>query len=332
MARPEDAIFFRRVWGRVLRDPYYGALQAFYVAPARADWNDEQKAAYLQYTHSGLMSAFERGTTFYISDEIGALLERMMERMQDKRIFHFEEQDFQGTNGFIYLDWPFLVPNSTSKTGYQKVVALGWSDHLAGGPELETIRNVGKLVFSVVEAVSGAHPTTGYSPYVTRHRIGIEYGVRMDPKQAPIDTYMQDMGWMERETRAERALRKREEDEGITRIMLLLYAWAMFAQTEITANEKLYIPRVQQKGFTREGRPLPEIRVVSLRRYADDPTREPGETLVEWSHRWEVRGHMRQIRVHRNSTETRWVHVRKHIKGPANKPLLLRETVEAYVR
>lgn len=330
MARPEDAIFFRRVYGNVLRDRYYGALQAFYVSPAAADWTDEQKSSYLGYTHSGLMDAFERGTAFYVSDEIGALLERMMERMQEKRIFHFEEQDFQGTNGFLYLDWPFLVPNSMSKTGYQKVVALGWSTHFVGGPEVETIRDAGKIVWSVVEANGGAHQSTGYSPYVTRHRFPIEYRVRMDPRASPIDTYMQDIGWMERETRQERAMRKREEDEGAQRILLLLYAWAMFAQTEITASEKLYIPRAQQKGFTRDGRPLPEIRVVSLRRYADDPQREPTETLVEWSHRWEVRGHMRRIKS-KNGME-RWVHVRKHIKGPANKPLILRETVEAYVR
>jgi hypothetical protein len=338
MARPEDAVYFRRAWGSVLRDPRLGHMQAFLVAPLKADMEDETRDRILAWTYQGLLQAFEYGTTFYVADDIGALLERVMERSREKRVFHFEEQDFQGTQGMLYLDWPFLIPNGYSKTGYQRVIALGWTGLYGRYGEDEPDRQLGVILWTVVEKIPnlGGAPDVpeyfGHTPYITRHRIPIIWNERLDPDASGVDTYAQDMGFMERETRQERLVRAREEQEGSARILRLLYAWAMFAQTEVTASESHYLNRAMQKSFTREGRPLPEIRVVRLRRYADDPERREGETLVEWSHRWEVRGHMRQIKVHRDSTETRWVHVRKHIKGPASKPLVLRDTVEAYVR
>jgi hypothetical protein len=332
MARPEDAVYFRRAWGKLLQDPYYGGQQAYFVAPFRVDMTDEQKQQMLRWAYIDLMRAFEFGTTFYILDEIGAVLERVMERVEHKRVYHFEEQDFQGTDGFLYLDWPFLIPNSQSKTGYQRVIAIGWSRLDGTTEEDEEVRELGKTIYTVCENVLGNDGYIGHQPYVTRHRIPVMYGVRLAAGMGRVDTYASDVGLLPRETKWERELRKREEDESADRILRLFYAWAMFAQTEITASNPHYLSRAQQKGFSRDGRPLPEIRVITLRRYADDPQREPGETLVEWSHRWEVRGHMRQIKVHRDSTETRWVYVRKHVKGPANKPLLLRETVEAYKR
>lgn len=70
-----------------------------------------------------------------------------------------------------------------------------------------------------------------------------------------------------------------------------------------------------------------ETNVVCLRRF-EAPEPQPGSPMVrEWSHRWTVRGHTRQL----SSGKRVWV--RSHTKGPEGLPLLsARQTVFAAVR
>jgi hypothetical protein len=79
---------------------------------------------------------------------------------------------------------------------------------------------------------------------------------------------------------------------------------------------------------------LARVRVVTLRRLhrTEAAPAEGTAEHVEWSHRWLVSGHWRWQRVGVGRTERRLTYVRPHVKGPDDKPLVVPETVRAWVR
>lgn len=54
--------------------------------------------------------------------------------------------------------------------------------------------------------------------------------------------------------------------------------------------------------------------------------------FVEWTHRWIVSGHWRNQACGEGYSERKLVWVSPHVKGPENKPLVIRDTVGALVR
>lgn len=72
-------------------------------------------------------------------------------------------------------------------------------------------------------------------------------------------------------------------------------------------------------------RTLPTVRVVRLRpREREESSGE--RRTVEWSHQWLVRGHWRQ-QYYRSDNTRRPLWIAPHIKGPSDKPLVVRPTV-----
>lgn len=111
--------------------------------------------------------------------------------------------------------------------------------------------------------------------------------------------------------------------------------WLMLNQTiTITADE--FPDRAGRKRATRRGLPG-KVTVIALRR-AVYPHRQEGESLVEWSHRWPVRGHWawRVCSADHPQAVTDApvkggigvrVYIAPYIKGPDDKPLVLTEKV-----
>lgn len=108
----------------------------------------------------------------------------------------------------------------------------------------------------------------------------------------------------------------------------LLAAWRLMQQTvaSVTSEEA---PRQLRKQLQRKNLDT-KVTVIGLRHKA---ARGEGETDVEWSHRWLVKGHWRNQKVKEDgewTTRLVWVHA--HIKGPSDKPLIIRDHVYALVR
>jgi hypothetical protein len=69
----------------------------------------------------------------------------------------------------------------------------------------------------------------------------------------------------------------------------------------------------------------PTVRVISLRRSEHTP-RDSSDAPVDWSHRWIVSGHWRnQWRPSVQQHRLQWID--DHVKGPDDKPLVLKPTV-----
>jgi hypothetical protein len=71
-----------------------------------------------------------------------------------------------------------------------------------------------------------------------------------------------------------------------------------------------------------------DVTVIQLRRpkrVRDDRDQSHGDGHVEWESRWVVRGHWRRQRVGEGRREIRRTWVSPHIKGPEDKPLVVRD-------
>lgn len=123
-----------------------------------------------------------------------------------------------------------------------------------------------------------------------------------------------------------------------TNPLRLIHAfWLLLGQT-VTASEPAHITGRRRKKATLHGIP-PRVTVIQLRR--TEGSRSDGETLVEWSHRWVVRGHWAWYHCGPNHPYAQEAEPGKFmcrlwrapfIKGPAGKPLITPEHVYALHR
>ena len=106
--------------------------------------------------------------------------------------------------------------------------------------------------------------------------------------------------------------------------------WALCSQK--IAVETPFVPdRGMRRQAQREGwRSIPKVRIIRLREQTtkrkDGPTSE-----VEWSHRWLVGAHWRN-QWYASTQEHRPKLIEAYVKGPEDKPLVVRDTVRALVR
>jgi hypothetical protein len=106
--------------------------------------------------------------------------------------------------------------------------------------------------------------------------------------------------------------------------------WALCSQ-KIAVEENWKPDRNIQRQAKREGwKSIPQVRVIRLREATVHTEREGGRE-VEWSHRWIVGSHWRN-QWYPASGEHRPKLIEAYQKGPADKPLVVRETVKALVR
>lgn len=96
---------------------------------------------------------------------------------------------------------------------------------------------------------------------------------------------------------------------------------AMFVEQELVTTTPTAVSRAVKRRAERMRQAIePTCHVVALRRelHEHEPHTGPG-TVVDWAHRWIVRGHWRrQFFPSRGTNAPMWIH--PHVKGPTDKP------------
>lgn len=107
-----------------------------------------------------------------------------------------------------------------------------------------------------------------------------------------------------------------------------ILAWWMLVKTQMVEVVDTPAPRAARRRLVRRYGDvrIPEVKVVDLRRRAPSEGPRGRVGAVDWSHRWAVRPHWRRqwypsVREHRLKL------IEGYVKGPENKPLVVRPTV-----
>jgi hypothetical protein len=109
--------------------------------------------------------------------------------------------------------------------------------------------------------------------------------------------------------------------------------WKLMGQTlccvKHTQPERAVRRRLEREKSRDWARSL--VRVVTLRREVTGETKAAADRPLEWTHRWLVSGHWRNqwcpgLKTHR----LRWI--TPYVKGPVDKPLIVKATVKQLVR
>lgn len=108
-----------------------------------------------------------------------------------------------------------------------------------------------------------------------------------------------------------------------------LLALFLYMKEQIVDTSWVRLPRASRRRAERARLELPEagsIRVVHLRKVVrPHQTQGNGDSHPQWSHRWWVRAHWRQIKG--ADGKHRLIPVRAHVKGPDDKPLVVKSEI-----
>lgn len=106
--------------------------------------------------------------------------------------------------------------------------------------------------------------------------------------------------------------------------------WMLMEQPIVRQREE-YVPRAEVKRCRRVGLPS-TLKVVTLRRELIGPVPHGTPGPRDWSHRWMVSGHWANLAVGPGRTQRRRTWIPAYVKGPADKPLVIKDQVRAWVR
>ena len=343
MAHPSDALYFREIFGRHMRRPDPGFEQAYYVSPFHTGWEREDFENMVTAIREHVISSVDHGETFYVSPEITEILLRHADQLLTRRIMHFEADDFPALAGTVYFDGPVHMPTVLNSERKQRLVAVIWGQMTTSKGESVAMPRekggvIGKVMYSVGEATESQNRLSPHPfRWRLRHWLPVAYDERMDPQDMkhapePADAILEAMGDMRQFMTPE----EREQDAADSRassslVMRLMLVWGRFLKTELIGRTNWDVDRAHKKLMGREGRPLPQIRIITLRRYSKTSNEAVGN-IVNWTHRWKSRGHYRMQRVGPGRAMYQRVWVNESIKGPPHLPLDDRDTVQAVTR
>lgn len=110
---------------------------------------------------------------------------------------------------------------------------------------------------------------------------------------------------------------------------LVLTTWTVMQQ-RLAVKEAVPAQRAERRRCARLG--LPQNVVVVRVRQHERPDTDGEEAGVEWSHRWLVSGHWRNQPHGPKRARRRQQWIPGYIKGPDDKPLIVKDRVTAWVR
>jgi hypothetical protein len=135
------------------------------------------------------------------------------------------------------------------------------------------------------------------------------------------------------ETKAEEVIAAEGIPQQFTNSTRLIHAFFLLLGQTVTSS-RTEIPDRPRRRRAEKAKLPARVTVVSLRNL--EATRAPGESMVEWSHRWPVRGFWRwQVcgQDHDLAQELepgKWrarIWIAPHVKGPPDKPLIVSDKV-----
>ena len=114
---------------------------------------------------------------------------------------------------------------------------------------------------------------------------------------------------------------------------MLAALWLLLATETLVAKAPIHVDRATRRRSERAGYGEPDVRFVILRKPPREVDGEPVEHRdVRWSRQWIVSAHPRLQPCGPRRSERKLIMVKPHRKGPPDKPLIVKPTVNVWVR
>jgi hypothetical protein len=165
---------------------------------------------------------------------------------------------------------------------------------------------------------------TDFVPNAKERRAG--RGLRTMPLVAATDSLWEVSDWLLGETLNHREVGVGRQKDLTGRLMVASF---LLLRDRIVEAEQASVPRGVRRRAEAAGL-TSEVRLLTWRRRAEHG--EAQQSVVDWSHRWWVSGHWRRQPCGPGRRERRLTYIAPHIKGPEDKPLDVRPTVNVWRR
>lgn len=115
-----------------------------------------------------------------------------------------------------------------------------------------------------------------------------------------------------------------------TNLYRYMHALFLLLNQTLVQVEDEEVDRTTRRRAQRRGLPHSKVTVIQLRR--TEGARQQGESMVEWSHRWVVRGHWRWQACGVGRQERRRIWIAPFIKGPEDAPIIVTDKLYSLER
>lgn len=243
----------------------------------------------------------ETSTLLWISPQ---MVDLMLHAARTLPPYDFDPSLLPWPRAFVLAAKPLYMANATEETQGRDVpvVAVQWSDlyaHRSNGTFL--INGLGRVHGRLLSPISVCT---------------LQPGTRWDGLRGPQDM-PREFGEVPANTNE------------IARVMCTLW---LLVQQKVAVKRHAAASRPDQRRWARlHDAPIPDVTIIELRRPMSTPHQDSIVQPVEWSHRWIVDGHWRnQWHPSTGAHVPTWI--APHVKGPEDKPLVLKRKVNAWIR
>jgi hypothetical protein len=244
------------------------------------------------------ISSIKQSTPIFIEGEMLRLVQHAMHTLPDDARFSSETLMFP--NGLVYADQPLAILAKDSP-----IVVSQWGTHANWG--------------------------AGRVAYLSWHDIPRHKWHR--PMRAPLlwpfltGAVVEGATLKEFQNRGDPAAL----DDHTTFARFMITLWIMLQQRIAVKEDEQRNVALSRTRRTDAVAPPRTVMVVRLRRPSNDDGSEHRNSPVDWSHRWMVNGFWRN-QYHPSTGEHAPTWIAPYIKGPGDKPLVLKERIYTFVR
>lgn len=271
---------------------------------------------------NALMNYLRAAYAYRVTSEMGLLLEHAAMSLDEDDVCDIElaptgcgivrfdrpiqVTDIRGMNMLVH--WAVWGPSTYNDVPSLAITFFNDTWSQADENTLDFFEQAKGTMFEDVQHDIGRWMTVHFSAYATGHKVGPSMVKPSLEQQAQF-------------------LANGEKGEPLEGSNLFRYVHALFLllnQTIVTVEDGLP-NRPARKRALKRGIPG-KVSVIALRRH-ESANRQEGESTVEWSHRWVVRGHWRWQACGPGRTERRRIWIAPFVKGPEDKDLIVTDKV-----
>jgi len=299
-----------------------------------------KSSVYDSHEGAALMEGWDGMTTGTVSPDMVDLLQHAM---TDCPIRYMRLGELPFVNGYVHLEAPLWIPEKSKQgnTWLRPIRGMNWvaisgSEHPnptvilqdADRPTVKDPAAVYLALYSDVREPCSVLVSDDKDDDRTATTQAMEYDSSL--MRNNVDAYYRRLGCVINTWNVvtfidlhEQEVEQRHDPDFIWIIRAFHALWALMNQ-RVAHVEQVPLQRPIRRHAQRNGI-VPRVVTIHLRR-DDRHSSEPSSGDIEYSHRWGVRGHWRHYRDDDgNVTKRTWV--RFHVKGPKDKPLIVKQRV-----